>query len=163
MTLHWADVPDGDAGDHVTEPARTVLDCARTLPFAEGLAVADSALRSGLVEHGDLRGRAARAQGRGARQDRRVAEAADPRAANPFESLLRAHALDAGLVLVPQVEIALPGMFARVDLADRAVGSSWRPTRSPSTATAPRSPATAAATTSWCWRASRCCGSPGSR
>ncbi len=31
--------------DHVTEPLRTVVDCARDLPFEEALTVADSALR----------------------------------------------------------------------------------------------------------------------
>ncbi|MBP2357564.1 hypothetical protein JOF29_008674 [Kribbella aluminosa] len=45
-TLHWADVPDLDGA---TTPVRTVLDCARTLPFCEALAVVDSALRTGLV------------------------------------------------------------------------------------------------------------------
>ena len=55
-TLHWADLrPDQlDERGRITAPLRTVLDCARTLPFSEGLAVADSALRDGLVSGHEL-------------------------------------------------------------------------------------------------------------
>lgn len=118
VDVHWSYVPPEDAGDHVTEPRRTVLDCARTLPFTEGLAVADSALRDRLVDHADLRQRAALLRGSGAVLARRVAAAADGSAANPFESVLRALALEAGLDVRPQVVIADSGFFARVDLAD---------------------------------------------
>jgi hypothetical protein len=38
----------------VTGPLRTVVDCARVLPFDSALAVADSALRSGNVRRADL-------------------------------------------------------------------------------------------------------------
>ncbi|WP_109510205.1 type IV toxin-antitoxin system AbiEi family antitoxin domain-containing protein [Nocardioides speluncae] len=41
--LFWANL-DGESGD-LTSPVRTVLDCARRLPFGPALAVADSALR----------------------------------------------------------------------------------------------------------------------
>jgi hypothetical protein len=46
--------------DGVTDPVRTVIDCARDLPFDEALAVADSALRSGKVGPDALRQAAAR-------------------------------------------------------------------------------------------------------
>lgn len=118
VDLHWSDVVAGDAGDHVTEPRRTVLDCARTLPFGEGLAVADSALRDRLVDGMDLCRAADELRGSGAVRARRVAAAADGAAANPFESVLRALALDAGLEVRPQVAIAQDDFFARVDLAD---------------------------------------------
>lgn len=118
VDVHWSDVPPGEAGDHVTEPRRTVLDCARSLPFGEGLAVADSALRDRLVDATDLRRAAEQVRGSGAVRASRVAEAADGRAANPFESVLRALALDAGLDVQPQVVIAQDSFFARVDLAD---------------------------------------------
>ena len=51
----------------------------------------------------------------------RVLEAADGRADNPFESVLRATGLDVpGLLLVPQVEIRLPGRrMVRPDLVDK--------------------------------------------
>ena len=116
--MHWSEVALEDAGDHVTEPRRTVLDCARTLPFTEGLAVADSALRDGLVDAADLRHHAGLLRGPGAAVARRVASMADGRAANPFESVLRALALDAGLDVRPQVVVTQDAFFARVDLAD---------------------------------------------
>lgn len=118
VQLHWSDVPPNDAGDHVTEPRRTVIDCARTLPFGEGLAVADSALRDQLVDAADLRHHAGLLRGPGAETARRVAAQADALAANPFESMLRALALDAGLDVRPQVAITQDGFLARVDLAD---------------------------------------------
>lgn len=118
VQLHWSDVPPQDAGDFVTEPRRTVLDCTRTLPFGEGLAVADSALRDQLVDAADLRHYASLLRGPGAATARRVAAQASGLAANPFESMLRAIALDAGLAVRPQVVIADDAFFARVDLAD---------------------------------------------
>ena len=118
--LHWSDVDPADVGDHITEPRRTVLDCARTLPFPEGLAVADSALRHGLVDPADLRHEASLLRGTGSVRARTVASLADARAANPFETMLRALAWQAGLRVVPQAEITGPGLFARVDLADLA-------------------------------------------
>ena len=109
--LQPADVRDG-----VTTPLRTVLDCARALPFDEALAVADSALRAGAVGQAELSAAAAVAAGPGARGVRRVAAHADGRAANPFESVLRALALDEGYDLTPQLQIADSGLFAIVDL-----------------------------------------------
>ena len=105
--------------EHVTAPLRTVIDCARQLPFEEALAVADSALRSGAVGDCELREAGDAFRGRAAPKIRRVTVAADGRAANPFESALRAVHLDIpGLRLVPQVEICGDGLNARVDLAD---------------------------------------------
>lgn len=116
--MHWSDVPPEDAGDHVTEPRRTVLDCARTLPFVEGLAIADSALRDRLVDSADLRHHAGLLRGPGSAVARRVAALADGLAANPFESVLRGLALSAGLDVRPQVAVTNDDFFARVDLAD---------------------------------------------
>jgi hypothetical protein len=51
--LHWASCSTEERRTRVTSEVRTVLDCARILPFAEALAVADAALaagRIGLVE-----------------------------------------------------------------------------------------------------------------
>lgn len=47
--VHRSDLPVGSSRARVTDPLRTVLDCARILPFDEALTVADSALRSGKV------------------------------------------------------------------------------------------------------------------
>lgn len=112
----WADLRSGDACQGVTTPLRTVVDCARVLPFDEALAVADSALRAGSVTRVELTQAAAGLRGTGSRQARRVARFADSRAANPFESVLRALAIDEGFDLTPQLELAAPGLYAVVDL-----------------------------------------------
>jgi hypothetical protein len=91
--------------DGVTTPSRTVIDCARLLPFDEALAIADSALRSGFVTREELT--EADVRGAGALAVRRVVRHADPRAANPFESVLRALCLEAGLSVEPQGEVVL--------------------------------------------------------
>jgi very-short-patch-repair endonuclease len=118
-SLHWADVPELDGA---TTPVRTVLDCARSLPFHEALAVADSALRKGLVTRDELLDVAVAVRGRGRLRGIRVAEAADPRAASALESVLRGRVLDAGCRgFIPQYVIADGEFFARVDLADPAL------------------------------------------
>ncbi|HET7761419.1 MAG TPA: DUF559 domain-containing protein [Phycicoccus sp.] len=117
----WADLTDGEVRDGATTPLRTVVDCARVLPFDEALAVADSALRSGSVTLPGLRHAAARARGTGSAGVRRVARWADGRAANPFESVLRALAIEEGYRLVPQLVVAEPGLFAVVDLGSEAL------------------------------------------
>jgi very-short-patch-repair endonuclease len=120
--VSWVRLPGSAVNEWVTTPVRTVLDCAARLPFDEALAVADSALRSGRVSRGDLRLAVAALPARGPRgRVGRVVEAADGRAANPFESVLRAIALDVpGLQVEPQVRIDRNGRWVgRVDLADR--------------------------------------------
>ena len=71
----------------VTSPARTVVDCARTLPARDGLAIADAALASGRVTPGALARAVGRAKGwPGAPQARRVVALADGRRESPLES-----------------------------------------------------------------------------
>jgi very-short-patch-repair endonuclease len=94
--------------DGVTSPQRTVLDCAADLPFDDALAVADSASRAG-VDLAGLRPRTTR--------QRAVLDFADGRAANAFESALRALAREAGLSVVPQFEITVGGITYHPDLA----------------------------------------------
>lgn len=111
----------------VTDPLRTVLDCAADLPFAEALAIVDSALRStddtpSLVARSQLLESMSSVARRSLGRVRRVIEAADGRAANPFESAVRALALDVpGLTVEPQVTIVVDGAEHRVDLADRSL------------------------------------------
>ncbi|HEY3555864.1 MAG TPA: DUF559 domain-containing protein [Kribbella sp.] len=115
-TLHWADVP---ALDGATTPLRTVLDCARTLPFADALAIADSALRRGLVTAEELRAAAIGLRGAGRARAITVSEASDARSASALESVLRARALSAGFNgFLPQFVIADGDFYARVDLCD---------------------------------------------
>lgn len=96
----------------------TVLACARDLPLRDSLAVADSALRSGTLSAESLRTAAQQAGGAGSARVRRVAELADGRAANAFESALRAIAVTAGLGVIPQFAIEVPGKVLHPDLAD---------------------------------------------
>lgn len=113
---HHAKLRPDDVRHGVTVPLRTVVDCARSLPFDEALAVADSALRARDVTKAELLEAADRALGPGARQLRRVAAHASRRAANPFESVLRALCVDEGFDLAPQLELWAPGLYAVVDL-----------------------------------------------
>ena len=105
VAIHWANVADDQVVDGVTTPLRTVVDCARLLPFDEALAIADSALRSGLVTRAELD--ATDVRGAGADAVRRVLRHADRRAANPFESVLRALCIEAGFVVEPQAAVDL--------------------------------------------------------
>ena len=107
----------------LTSPLRTVIDCARILPFDEALAVADSAVRSGSVEVATFQRAAVRTRGPGCGQVRLVAQHVDGRADNPFESCLRAIGIGIpGLRLQPQLRIESAGFLAVVDLADPSVG-----------------------------------------
>lgn len=79
-------------GVRVTTLPRTLLDCMRTLEFREALAIADSALHQGLINHegllsyvnGGRRGMA------GMKRVRSIAQMADPRPENGMESIARA-------------------------------------------------------------------------
>lgn len=119
VNIAYADLTPEEIMDGVTSPLRTVLDCARRLPFNEALAVADSALRAGAVTSSELIAAAARLRGRGARQARRVAAEATPKAANPFESVLRALVLEfSQLTMVPQLAVTARGRTWHPDLVD---------------------------------------------
>ncbi len=113
--LHAHDVHEGE----VTTPLRTVIDCARTLPFDEALAVADSALRHHRVTRDQLLAAAQAVPRSGRAAAVRVAQEASGKAANPFESVLRAISLEvAGLHLVPQAPVVSAGRTIHPDLSD---------------------------------------------
>lgn len=120
--VHWRPLgPDEVVAGWVTSPVRTVIDCCLDLPFAEALAVFDSSWRAGLKPR-EVQLAAMRLPKRQRDRVLGVARAADPRAANPFESVLRAIALDVpGLRVEPQYPIREAGFFARVDLADESL------------------------------------------
>ncbi len=114
--LHWADVP---ALDDVTTPLRTVLDCLRIVPLADGLAIADSALRTGCVEHDVLLDAAARLRGPHRRRIQQVVAFADGRSESVLESALRALLIDRGITgFVPQVLVRDAEFSARLDLGN---------------------------------------------
>jgi very-short-patch-repair endonuclease len=109
-----------DVEDGVTTPVRTVLDCATTMPFAEALAIADSALSLSYVRPEPLGEAALATRGPGRAARIKVAISADRRAHSVFESVLRAVLLEAGFTsFVPQLEIWLGRRLIRVDLGDR--------------------------------------------
>jgi len=118
--LHYADLRSDEVTGPVTAPLRTVLDCARSMPFAEALGVADGFLRRGLVHEAELRGTAEALRGAGRARVLEVARAADPRSDNPFESALRAVVLRGGAGdFVPQVPLRVaPLGVVRPDLVD---------------------------------------------
>ncbi|WP_106818197.1 type IV toxin-antitoxin system AbiEi family antitoxin domain-containing protein [Janibacter massiliensis] len=107
VRILWADLAADEHSDGLTSPVRTVLDCARLLPFREALAVADAAVRLGGITRTDLVAAAASLRGPGAPGIRRVARSATPLAANPPESALRADALDAAPGFVAQPDLLL--------------------------------------------------------
>jgi hypothetical protein len=119
VVLHFSNVPARDDHNGVTSPLRTVLDCALNLPLGEALTIADSALRHCLVTPEELILAAHQRCGPGRQRIIRVAEAADGRAANPFESGLRAIVIEAGITgFEPQYPVPLPFGTAWADLGD---------------------------------------------
>jgi hypothetical protein len=119
VCLHYAEVTDEERQAGVTSRQRTLVDCAKTLPFDEALAVADSALRNEDVTNRELMWWARRVRTNGRRQCLRVAEEGDGRAHNPFESVLRAISLDVpGLTLAPQQVLVERPRWIQPDLVD---------------------------------------------
>jgi len=100
----------------VTSKIRTVIDCARTLPFDEALAVADAALNDPDVSRDALMAEALASPRTGRARVVRVVQHADPGADNSFESVLRALCIDAGFEVETQVQI---GDLGWCDIADR--------------------------------------------
>lgn len=120
VRVRWADHAPGEIDGRATSKHRTVIECAALLPFDEALAIADSALRHRAVSKSRLLELARQMPDRYRARCLRVVQAADGRAANPFESVLRAIALDIpGLGVEPQTWI---GTHGRSDLADSRLG-----------------------------------------
>ncbi|MGW7685005.1 hypothetical protein ACWGID_29965 [Kribbella sp. NPDC054772] len=118
--VHWAD--DVPSDGYCTDKLRTVLDCARTLPFAAGLTVADSALRLRGVDRSQLMVAAAELRGPGSLRARQVAAAADGRAESALESALRAILVEEGIRgFEPQLVVRDGGFSARIDLGNAAL------------------------------------------
>jgi very-short-patch-repair endonuclease len=119
MLLVRRDLPSAQHDGLVLTPVATVIDCARILPFDEALSVADSALRSRRVLPGDLTQAAEWLRPGERTRVLRVTNAADARAANPFESVARAIAREIpGLSVEPQGWV---GGDWHSDLVDQAL------------------------------------------
>jgi len=119
VDLSWRDIPPDDVRNGVLRVGPTVIDCARRLPFDEALAIADSALRAGLLSRTTLIRLAEAVPSTGRTEALRVAHAASGKPSNPFESVLRAIGLDVpGLDLQPHVLITDGGLRVAPDLVD---------------------------------------------
>jgi predicted transcriptional regulator of viral defense system len=121
VLVHNAALPGGDIvirrGVPVTSVARTVVDLARTVPFAEGVAVADSALRDKATPEEIAAVLARCARWPGIQRARRVAAFADPRAESVLESISRAMFHELGLP-PPELQVWVgdeDGIVGRVD------------------------------------------------
>lgn len=122
ILLHMATLPAGHVtrcrGVPVTSVGRTVVDLARTVPFAEGVAVADAALRDGQTTRGELAAVLAQcARWPGIQRARRVVAFADPLAESVLESISRAAFHEHGLP-PPELQVWVgdeDGVAGRVD------------------------------------------------
>jgi len=115
--LHWAAVSPAERVGRLTSLLRTVVDCARILPFGEALAVADAALATGRLSQAELQAAATAMRGPGRPNAVRVAAAATGLAESFLESMLRSLLVEAGIDgFEPQVVVDTGGTRARVDL-----------------------------------------------
>lgn len=127
LRSHAARLPAAERGSldgiPLTSPARTVIDLARSLPFAPALVVADAALFAKKVTAEQLSESLERSAGRpGARRARRVVAAADARSESVGESRSRALMIEYGIPLPDlQVEVRAPDrtLIGRTDFAWR--------------------------------------------
>lgn len=118
VVVHRADLGPDDVSGIATSRELTLMQCLRSLPDDEALAIADSALRHG--EAATLRRVVASVRGAGSAKVRRIAAQADGRAANPFESVTRAICLQvAGLRVTPQLVLSTDHYWACPDLVDQ--------------------------------------------
>ncbi|MEI7057737.1 DUF559 domain-containing protein [Nocardioides sp. CCNWLW239] len=119
MARFWTyDAQRDDLDGWSTGPLLTVMLCARDLPFASALTVADSALRHGSLTHQELVAASRAWRGGNNAQVEKVAAYADGLAANAFESGLRAITAAAGLEFVPQFEVRVGALTVHPDLVD---------------------------------------------
>ncbi|MEV5964973.1 DUF559 domain-containing protein [Kribbella sp. NPDC051952] len=121
VVMHWAAVSSAERIGRMTSLLRTVLDCARILPFGEALAVADAALATGQLSRDELEAAATAMRGPGRPNALRIAAAAIDRSESFLESMLRslliAERIDG---FEPQLLVDTGGTLARVDLGYRS-------------------------------------------
>ena len=100
---------------------RTVVDCARILPFGEALAVADAALATGRLSQDELEAAVTAMRGPGRPNAMRIAAAATSLSESFLESILRSLLLTEGIDgFEPQLLVDTGGARARVDLGHRS-------------------------------------------
>ena len=120
VVMHWAAVSSAERLSRLTSLPRTVVDCARILPFGEALAVADAALSRGRLTHEELQAAAIALRGPGRPNAVQVAAAASGCSESFLESILRSLLITAGIDgFEPQVVVDTDGFRVRVDLGHR--------------------------------------------
>lgn len=118
---HWSNLQEHDVSGIVTTRRRTLVDCMRNLPVVDSVPIVDQAIRCDDFTPRQVRRIAESTRGRGRARIVAVATEATSKAANEFESLLRAHAGRVpGLDVVAQHPVPVPGTDVTLhpDLAD---------------------------------------------
>ena len=101
-----------------TTVARTLQDCARTMPFREAVVLADSIMRRGLMEPHEVIETLLNLTGYGGSSGRALAQAVDASSESAGESLTRCLLMEHRLPLpVTQYPISCEGRNYRVDFA----------------------------------------------
>jgi very-short-patch-repair endonuclease len=110
--------PDpGWTGTPLATPRRMAFDLAARWEKPLGVAHLDAVARRGLVDLDELRRWAATAHDRDVVPVRAAAALADPRSESLPESQVRVHLVEAGIAVVPQVEVRdAQGVVLRADL-----------------------------------------------
>lgn len=110
LHIHRGEVAEDDLvtvdGFATTGLVRTVLDCARLLAPADGLALVDAALARGLDREVCLERLAAEGPRRGSARARAVVRHGDPRSESPGESWSRWQMIELGIPL-PRLQVTL--------------------------------------------------------
>lgn len=99
-------------GVPVTTAERTVLDCARHLPFLPSLAIADAAAHAGVLDPASISRQMSQMRGwKGVGKTRHVLAAIDPATESPGETWTRMALLTAGYEVESQFVVADSGGF----------------------------------------------------
>ena len=125
IEIHRRDLAATDVDDRwpVTSVLRTCMDCFRTLPLREALAVGDAAIRQGRATPAQLQGEAARLRGTGSLAARTAAGLLNEKAESVLESVARAEMHLAGLPAPePQIVVQTPLGPRRLDFLFRELG-----------------------------------------
>ena len=122
---HLSDMDVDRSGPPITTPARTWVDLARTLPFADALSAGDAGLRSSLLNGGAIADALARAQReRGCQKAVHASLSIDARRETPLESLSYARFIEWDIPL-PEMQVEFRddrGYVGRVDFYWRQAG-----------------------------------------
>jgi hypothetical protein len=163
VELHWADLKPDDVTGIVTSKERTLVDCMRSLPFDEALAIADSALRCRditkvrLVELADALSRVPVPGRLAASLGRRLTWLPTRSSRCCAPSASRSMTCTSS----PRWSLPITRAVVAPTSSTVSVGLWSRRSRTRSTADAGTYGATAAVTRSWCCSVGVCSGSPG--